>query len=347
MVALLALPHVAAAQQAETIEYYGQDVVRIVFDAYGNVIGRQDFTPFGTPVQVTPPVPKEGFGGQEKDDESNQAYFHARMLQARTGRFARVDPILDGILDPQLWNRFAYANNQPLNLTDPSGLSTRCDDSGCHSGCAYVDDCGNGGDPGGPDDPWIGGGTGLPGPCSAVVGPCQDRPPHRRPPPRTGGDDSNGDDGDDNDGCGSQSGLAAGCSPPPPGDPPKCDPLTGKNCAPSDHTVKNFFKGIKDAWNRGYFGCMAGEMREPVVSHGSETAAISLAQRAAPDAAGLYYWATDARFTAFGRTSKVLVPRLAGHIVETLEMVEGLGWVYFDAEVYGNLVSGNCNEYIR
>jgi len=51
--ALVTLPRVAAEQQAETVEYYGSDVIgsiRIVFDAYGNLIGRQDFTPFGVPV---------------------------------------------------------------------------------------------------------------------------------------------------------------------------------------------------------------------------------------------------------------------------------------------------------
>jgi len=126
LVALVALPRVAAAQQAETVEYYGSDVIgsiRIVFDAYGNVIGRQDFAPFGAPVQVTPPVPKEGFGGQEKDDESNQAYFHARMFEMRTGRFGAPDPIEVGELEPQRWNRYAYSLDAPLSFIDPDGLN--------------------------------------------------------------------------------------------------------------------------------------------------------------------------------------------------------------------------------
>jgi len=126
LVALVALPRVAAAQQAETVEYYGSDLIgsiRIVFDAYGNVIGRQDFAPFGVPVQVTAPVPKEGFGGQEKDEESNQAYFHARMFEMRTGRFGAPDPIEVGDLEPQRWNRYAYGLNAPLSFIDPDGLN--------------------------------------------------------------------------------------------------------------------------------------------------------------------------------------------------------------------------------
>ena len=49
-VPLVLLPTLAFAQ-SETIEYYQADLVgsiRIVYDAAGNVIGRQDYTPFGT-----------------------------------------------------------------------------------------------------------------------------------------------------------------------------------------------------------------------------------------------------------------------------------------------------------
>jgi len=90
----VALPRVAFAQ-AETIEYYGSDAIgsiRIVFAPDGTVLGRQDYAPFGRPLFPVPAMPKEGFGGQENDDETDQAYFHARMLEARTGRFGQTDP---------------------------------------------------------------------------------------------------------------------------------------------------------------------------------------------------------------------------------------------------------------
>lgn len=97
--AILALPSLARAQApAETIEYYGADAIgsiRIVWDANGTVLARQDYAPFGRPLFPVPAMPKEGFGGNEKDDETDQAYFHARMFQARTGRFARPDPIFN------------------------------------------------------------------------------------------------------------------------------------------------------------------------------------------------------------------------------------------------------------
>ena len=121
---LLTLPRVAAAQ-GETIEYYAHDAigsVRVVFTVNGTVLGRQDYGPFGQPIFSVPAMPKEGFGAQEKDGETDQAYFHARMFQARTGRFTRVDPIFRGLFEPQSWNRYAYALNDPASYVDPDGL---------------------------------------------------------------------------------------------------------------------------------------------------------------------------------------------------------------------------------
>jgi RHS repeat-associated protein len=127
LLVLLALlvPTVAHAQTVpETIEYYGTDTIgsiRIVFAVDGTVLGRQDYAPFGKPLFTVPAMPKEGFGGNEKDDETDQGNFHVRMFQARTGRFTQTDPIFDGIFDPQRWNRYVYVRNSALNLTDPNG----------------------------------------------------------------------------------------------------------------------------------------------------------------------------------------------------------------------------------
>lgn len=122
-----AAPAIVFAQQPETIEYYGTDAIgsiRIVWDGNGTVIARQDFTPFGEAVlQQGTAIPKEGFGGNETDVETNQDYFHARMFEARTGRFTRTDPIEDGVGDPQRWNRYAYAGNNPVVAADPFGQS--------------------------------------------------------------------------------------------------------------------------------------------------------------------------------------------------------------------------------
>lgn len=118
------LPEMAWAQ-SETVEYYGSDAIgsiRIVFDASGNVLGRQDYAPFGRELFSAQALPKERFGGNTTDGESDQGYFQARQYQSRTGRFTQIDPIYRGLFEPQGWNRYTYAFNNPVLYADPLGL---------------------------------------------------------------------------------------------------------------------------------------------------------------------------------------------------------------------------------
>lgn len=51
-------------------------------------------------------------------------YFGARYLHSATGRFTSVDPLVAAdaaLVDPQLWNRFAYVRNNPHRYSDPDG----------------------------------------------------------------------------------------------------------------------------------------------------------------------------------------------------------------------------------
>jgi RHS repeat-associated protein len=125
--ALLATSNRAAAQ-TETIEYYGTDAVgsvRIVFNASGTVLGRQDYDPFGREILSAWGVPPERFGGQTTDGEVQQAYFHARQFQSRTGRFGATDPVFDAVSQPQEWARYSYARNNPLRNVDFFGLEDK------------------------------------------------------------------------------------------------------------------------------------------------------------------------------------------------------------------------------
>ncbi|MGH3863517.1 RHS repeat-associated core domain-containing protein, partial [Actinokineospora sp.] len=45
----------------------------------------------------------------------------ARKYDQNTGRFISVDPIMDPA-DPQQWNGYTYANNNPITFSDPTGL---------------------------------------------------------------------------------------------------------------------------------------------------------------------------------------------------------------------------------
>jgi RHS repeat-associated protein len=59
------------------------------------------------------------FFGEGLPDFEGSYYFNARWYDADTGRFITEDPIRDGLL----W--YAYANNNPMKFTDPTGLAPR------------------------------------------------------------------------------------------------------------------------------------------------------------------------------------------------------------------------------
>ena len=67
------------------------------------------------------------FTGQELDSESNLTHFWFRQFSATQGRWMSPDPagaVAENLGDPQSWNRYLYALNNPLNLVDPLGLDT-------------------------------------------------------------------------------------------------------------------------------------------------------------------------------------------------------------------------------
>jgi RHS repeat-associated protein len=64
------------------------------------------------------------FTGKERDSESGLDNFGARYDSSSMGRFMTPDPLLNSgrPWEPQTWNRYAYARNNPLNIVDPTGL---------------------------------------------------------------------------------------------------------------------------------------------------------------------------------------------------------------------------------
>ena len=61
------------------------------------------------------------FTGREYDPETGLYYFGARYYDPAIGRFLTPDSIVQNPADPQSLNRFAYARNNPLLYTDPTG----------------------------------------------------------------------------------------------------------------------------------------------------------------------------------------------------------------------------------
>ena len=113
---LLVLPAIAVAQ--DTVIYYHTDAVgsvRMITDANGQVVARYDYTPFGEPWSPPSPADVRQFAGKERDPETGFNYFGARYYASQSGRFTTVDPghVAGVIFNPQTWNGYAYALNNP------------------------------------------------------------------------------------------------------------------------------------------------------------------------------------------------------------------------------------------
>jgi RHS repeat-associated protein len=110
---------------------------RIITDASGSVKARHDYLPFGEELGYNATLNlrsiQQGYAGdnlrqkftqKERDSETGLDYFGARYYGSMQGRFTSTDPLLSSgtIYDPQTWNRYAYALNNPVRYIDPLGL---------------------------------------------------------------------------------------------------------------------------------------------------------------------------------------------------------------------------------
>ena len=76
---------------------------------YGGLRGPQSIWPTG-----------KGFVGGDVDP-TGLIHIGAREYDPALGRFISVDPVQD-LADPQQWNGYSYANNDPITRSDPTGL---------------------------------------------------------------------------------------------------------------------------------------------------------------------------------------------------------------------------------
>ena len=116
-----------------TADYLGSP--RVITDRVGNVVSRRDFMPFGE--DISPDTTyraasskygandtiRQRFTGYQKDNETGLDFAEARMYQNQHARFTAIDPLLaSGKSDnPQTFNRFVYAGNNPILRSDPTG----------------------------------------------------------------------------------------------------------------------------------------------------------------------------------------------------------------------------------
>ncbi|MEX2962187.1 FG-GAP-like repeat-containing protein [Microbulbifer sp. TYP-18] len=62
-----------------------------------------------------------GFTGHEMVDALGIIHMNGRVYDPALGRFLQADPMIDGAMDTQGYNRYSYVKGNPLTLTDPTG----------------------------------------------------------------------------------------------------------------------------------------------------------------------------------------------------------------------------------
>jgi len=127
---LLAIVTGSSSGSGGTIIYQHRDHFspRLYTNSSGNCVGDQGTYPYGelwyqnTDTECgTSATSSWIFTSYERDSESGDDYALARSYASSNGRFLSPDPLEGRAGDPQSWNRYAYVENDPINLSDPSG----------------------------------------------------------------------------------------------------------------------------------------------------------------------------------------------------------------------------------
>jgi len=108
---------------------------RLTTDSSGNAIKCYDYLPFGEQLYAGlgnrpsntcfDPAPSGGilYTGKERDSETGLDFFETRYFSGAQGRFTSPDGVFAGqhASNPQSWNMFSYALNNPMRFVDPNG----------------------------------------------------------------------------------------------------------------------------------------------------------------------------------------------------------------------------------
>ncbi len=105
-------------------------------NALGQTLWSRGYEPFGELSSTSGSVTdsrglysgtRQFFHGKALDDESGLTYFGARYYDPLLGRFTGFDPAPWNEANLHSFNRYAFANNNPLRFTDPDGRQAECE----------------------------------------------------------------------------------------------------------------------------------------------------------------------------------------------------------------------------
>lgn len=103
-----------------------------VTDSNGTLTFQQRYLPFGEECTDIPspqlPITDLGYTGQRQLDDGLGGImdYRARFYSPALMRFLQPDTIIPNPANPQAYNRYSYANNNPIKYNDPTGHCPVC-----------------------------------------------------------------------------------------------------------------------------------------------------------------------------------------------------------------------------
>ena len=94
-----------------------------VLSATGTVVESEKYYPYGSLRSGGLTTTDKQFTGQQNEGTPFGLYdYGARFYSTVTGQFISADPKVQSTYDPLCWDRYAYAQDNPLRYVDPTGL---------------------------------------------------------------------------------------------------------------------------------------------------------------------------------------------------------------------------------
>jgi RHS repeat-associated protein len=107
----------------------GLGSIRALTDATGHVVARYAYDGYGRLIaQTGTAVNAYLFAGQQRDEATGDYYLRTRYYDASAARFTSADGLHGTLTNPITQNKYAYANLDPIDNTDPNGTETDVED---------------------------------------------------------------------------------------------------------------------------------------------------------------------------------------------------------------------------
>jgi RHS repeat-associated protein len=108
---------ISAAETPTYLHHDQQGSIRLLTGSAGTVTGKCTYGAYGTPTCEGATTTPLGYNGQYTSTDTGLIYLRARTYDPATGQFLSVDPLASLTRAP-----YTYAEDNPLNFGDPTGL---------------------------------------------------------------------------------------------------------------------------------------------------------------------------------------------------------------------------------